>query len=80
MTHAPIPLNEWLAVRLVTVVALVAGAYVIVMRLQGLIQSTVLNEFPIVTTVLALFAYLTLANLLLFGIAALARPIAPSRM
>jgi hypothetical protein len=79
MTQSPTPLGETVLVRFVLVTALVAGAYQIVMRLPRLIEPTVLNEFPIVTTVLALFAYLTVAHASLSALAALSRRAADTR-
>jgi hypothetical protein len=56
---------ESLPVRLLVLVPLAAGAYLIVLRLPALIDPTPLTDFPIVTTVLALLAYLTVLHVAL---------------
>lgn len=56
----------------VMLAALAAGAYLIVMRLPPLLEPTPLTDFPVLTTLLALFAFLSLTHTLLSGLSALA--------
>lgn len=57
--------KQWLEsipVRAVMLAVLAGGVYVIYMRLPGLIEPTLLAEFPVVTTVLAIFASLSVLH------------------
>jgi hypothetical protein len=58
-------------VRAITLALLVAGSYAIYLKLPPLLEGTPLAEFPVVTSVMAQFAYLTLANLLLWATSSL---------
>ena len=74
--------NGWLEsipVRMLVLAPVAAGAYFIYMRLPALLDPTPLTDFPIVTTVLALFAYLTVVHLVLNALSAVARLVAGSK-
>jgi hypothetical protein len=53
---------DHILVRAVMLAALTGGAYVIYRRLPSLIEPTLLAEFPVVTTVLAIFAALSVLH------------------
>jgi hypothetical protein len=53
---------DHILVRAVMLAALTGGAYVIYRRLPDLIEPTLLAEFPVVTTVIAIFAALSVLH------------------
>lgn len=52
-----------LVVRILTVLGATAGAYLIYDRLPGLLDPTPWTDFPIVSIVVVIFAWLTVAEL-----------------
>ena len=65
--------SEALPVRVVMLALLLGGAYLIWQRVPALIEPTLLGEFPVVATVIALFAYLTAVHTVLSAATALVK-------
>ena len=71
--------SEALPVRVVMLSLLLAGAYLIWQRVPTLIEPTLLGEFPVVATVITLFAYLTAVHTILSAATALMKRAAGNR-
>jgi hypothetical protein len=70
---------SWLpeaAGRVTAVAAITAGGHLLYTKLPAVTQSTVLAEFPVVATVLALFVYLSIVHQLLWQVSAIRQRLA----